>query len=272
MGALLIKKEEGVLTLNKRREGGTKRPTITKLPVDKERHLDPNELLAGLGSPTEQALFQLHEVVGAFEKALPPPRFFRVVIFGSARVTPEDREYQDIAEFSRKITEQIGCDIVTGGGPGIMEAASRGARDGRSKRTRVRSVGVCIDRIRGRDEPANGFLSHQYRHGNFFTRLHQFARLGGRGVFIVSEAAGIGSKLELAMIEQLLQVGHLDFCRLVAIGDMWREHMEWQRKYMVPRFISPEEMAHVELVATTMDALPIVAEAHQQFRRMKAAG
>jgi len=202
------------------------------------------------------------------ERALPPPRFFRAVIFGSARVEAGDDAYEDARTLARALSKN-GIDIVTGGGPGIMEAASRGAMEGRTNK-RVWSWGVCIEQLNREEEP-NAFLSRAYKHRNFFTRLHQFARLGGCGVFVVMPG-GFGSDLEEATILQLLQVRHLKEALLIEIGQMWREKIAWRKKWMVPHFASSDDVTgNIISFDHAIEALPVILEAHHRFKGLRVA-
>ena len=230
-----------------------------------------DSLLNVLGAPTEEALYQLHEVVGKFERALPPPNRFRAIIFGSSRVKPGSAEYEETRAFARALSER-GLDIVTGGGPGIMEAASKGAMEGRQRNPRVWSWGICIESVYDRFEPPNDFLSRAYRHRNFFTRLHQFARLGASGVFVVMPG-GIGTLLEIAMIWQLLQVKHLKGCRLIIADPMWHAIIETFKEHAIARgYMRAEEAEHLTLVSSVKEALPLVIDDFKNFKKKRAAG
>ncbi len=229
------------------------------------------EVVQKLGiTAAEDAFFSLLDTVGKFEAALPSPKHFRTIIFGSARVQPGETEYEQTRELARILAER-GINIVTGGGPGIMEAANRGTIEGR-RHAGTFSFGLCIENLRGRNELPNTYLSRAYRHKNFFGRLHQFARLGGSGAFVVMPG-GLGSDLEEAMITQLLQVGHLKATPLIEIGEMWAEKAAWRRKYMVPRFADEQDVnKNIILRPHAIDALPIILEAHARFKVQKAAG
>jgi len=226
---------------------------------------DPVSLLNGLTS-TEEVLFKLLEGIGDFEQTLKPPKFFRTIIFGSARVEPETPVYEETRRLARELARR-GVNIVTGGGPGLMEAANRGAMEGRNHK--ALSFGVCIEQL-NRNEKPNEYLRRAYRHRHFCTRLHQFARLGGSGAFVVMPG-GVGTTLELALILQLLQVGHLRDVPLIAIGEMWSEYKHWALRSMTPAYANATELERLQVVATVDEALPIVIEAHQRFKARRAA-
>jgi len=71
------------------------------------------------------------------------PDHFRVTIFGSARIKPNDPRYNQVYQLAKRIAHKD-YDIVTGGGPGIMEAANKGHQDGRKKGSDVHSYGLTI--------------------------------------------------------------------------------------------------------------------------------
>ena len=71
----------------------------------------------------QEAILSLWQVVNGLSSIEPPRRErYRVTIFGSARLTKDEKIYQDVKRLASELT-YLGCDIVTGGGPGLMEAA-----------------------------------------------------------------------------------------------------------------------------------------------------
>src|SRR5687768_695324 len=68
---------------------------------------------------------------------------FRVCIFGSARIRPQDPTYKDIYRLACELATH-GMDIVTGGGPGLMEAANRGVRDARNGRSKSYGLPILL--------------------------------------------------------------------------------------------------------------------------------
>ena len=118
--------------------------------------------------------------------------------------------------------------IVTGGGPGLMEAANEGAASSRGTR-KTRSFGLTISIPY---EKANPYLDTVTAHRTFFSRLHHFVRMSQ--AFIIFPG-GIGTSLELFMVWQLLQVGFLTERPVVLVGDMWRGLLDWMRREMVSR-------------------------------------
>ena len=93
---------------------------------------------------------------------------YRVTIFGSARAQPGSFTYEETKRTAAALAA-LGCDIITGGGPGLMQAANEGAA---SCSDRVQSVGIRVDLPFEQD--VNAFVGQAYEHRTFFTRLHQF--------------------------------------------------------------------------------------------------
>ncbi len=175
----------------------------------------------------EDALVDLWAVVNELARIRPPkPKYYRVTIFGSSRMRSGDRLFEDVRDLARQLSA-MGCDIVTGGGPGLMEAANEGAKLGDPDNV-TRSFGLPIE-LSTEEEP-NPFVEKLYRHRTFFSRLHQFVRLSS--AFIVVPG-GIGTLLETTMIWQLCQVKHVSEVPLIFLGEMWEELRVWAREHML---------------------------------------
>lgn len=186
-------------------------------------------------------------------------RYFRVAIFGSSRIQPEDEGYEQARELARRLSH-IGCDIVTGGGPGLMTAANEGARRG-AYRYKTRSFGLTI--LLPMEEQPNPFLDEVAEHKTFFSRLHQFIRLS-HGYVVVD--GGIGTTLEALMVLQLLQVGHLENRPLVFVGPMWVGLRDWiERDVIGPGLASPGDLDHAHFVDTVDEAVAILRAARDRF-------
>src|SRR5499426_1881199 len=149
---------------------------------------------------------------------------YRVSIFGSARAGKGSFGYEETKRVAAALAE-LGCDIVTGGGPGLMEAANEGAA---SSPEHVRSVGIRVDLPF--EQEVNTFVGQAFEHRTFFTRLHQFVLASD--AFLVAPG-GIGTVLEMLMIWQLLQVRHLVDTPLVLVGKMWPGLVQWARSSML---------------------------------------
>ncbi len=186
-------------------------------------------------------------------------RYFRVAIFGSSRIRTENEHYARVRELARQLSF-IGCDIVTGGGPGLMMAANEGARRG-AYRYHTRSFGLTI--LLPLEEQPNPFLDQISSHKTFFSRLHQFIRLGH--AYVVVEG-GIGTTLEAIMVLQLLQVGVLRDRTLIFVGPMWKGLRSWLHDEVIARGLaSPGDLDIAHWVTTIEEAVEIVRAERNRF-------
>jgi uncharacterized protein (TIGR00730 family) len=175
----------------------------------------------------EHAVTGLWEVVNELTRLRRTTRHnYRVTIFGSARLKPATPAYNAVKKLAAELTK-MGCDIISGGGPGLMQAANEGAHSVQPK-ARKRSVGIRIELPF--EQEVNPFVGQMYEHRTFFSRLHHF--------MIVSDAfvvvpGGIGTLLELSLAWQLLQVRQLYNTPLILVGKMWAELVQWGRRSML---------------------------------------
>lgn len=205
----------------------------------------------------EKALFELWNTASTLSQLHPPKSpYYRVSIFGSARIEREDALYGQIKSLSSQLSA-MGCDIVTGGGPGLMQAANEGENEG-DPTNRTRSIGVRVELPF--EQGANPYVEKAFLHRTFFSRLQHFLRLSN--AFIVVNG-GIGTALETLMVWQLLQVKHIENVPLIFLGTMWRELVEWAKRNMVshtPPLAGASDMAIPQCVETTQEAVALIAE------------
>jgi uncharacterized protein (TIGR00730 family) len=191
---------------------------------------------------------------------------YRVTIFGSARAGPWTFGYDETRRMARGLTE-LGCDIVTGGGPGLMSAANEGASEANAG-AQAQSVGILIS-LPSEQEP-NAFVTQMYEHGTFFTRLHHFVLTSD--AYVVAPG-GIGTVLEAMMIWQLLQVGHIRDAPLLFVGRMWPDLVRWARTHMLDEGVelaSQQDLAIPRCVASGVEAIEIIREEHERWLRGQA--
>ena len=183
---------------------------------------------------------------------------FRVTIFGSARTDKDHWVYAEVKRVAADLAA-LGCDIVTGGGPGLMQAANEGAESAGAA-GRIQNMGIRVHLPF--EQEVNPFVEQAFEHGSFFTRLHHFVLVSD--AFVVMPG-GIGTVLEATMIWQLLQVRHLYDVPLVLVGPMWRELVDWARRFMLrPGFelASPGDMQIPQCVDTADEAIALVRARH----------
>lgn len=205
----------------------------------------------------------LWDVVNNLTRLRPTRRDrYRVTIFGSARLAPGSPGYEATKACAAALAE-LGCDIITGGGPGLMQAANEGAHSS----GRAQSLGIRVDLPF--EQEVNSFVTQAFEHRTFFTRLHQFVLTSD--AYIVAPG-GIGTVLETLMIWQLLQVGHLRGTPLILVGAMWPGLVEWARTNMLsttPPLAAAEDLNLPQCVAGADEAIALIRSCHARWREHK---
>ena len=206
------------------------------------------------------SILGLWDVVGELTRIRPSSRErYRVTIFGSARARPGTFGYDETRRAAAALAA-MGCDIITGGGPGLMQAANEGAS---SVNGRAQSIGIRVDLPF--EQGVNAFVTEVFEHRTFFTRLHQFVLASD--AFVVAPG-GIGTVLETMMVWQLLQVKHLDDTPLILVGRMWPGLLEWARESMAatdPPLAGVEDLAIPLCVADADAAIEILRQHHARW-------
>jgi uncharacterized protein (TIGR00730 family) len=209
-------------------------------------------------------MFGLWEIVNNLTRLRPSKRErYRVTIFGSARAQPGTYVYNEVKRVAAALAE-MGCDIITGGGPGLMQAANEGAAAVNAPE-RNRSVGIRVELPF--EQEVNPFVEQAFEHKTFFTRLHHFVLTSD--AFVVAPG-GIGTVLELMMIWQLLQVRHVRDTPLILVGKMWAGLVDWARAHLLtsqPPLANPEDMTIPRCVGTADEAIALIREHHARWQR-----
>jgi hypothetical protein len=175
----------------------------------------------------ERAITGLWEVVNELTRFRRTTRQnYRVTIFGSARLKSGTVAYERVKQLAAELTK-MGCDIISGGGPGLMQAANEGALSIGPEALK-RSVGIRVELPF--EQKINPFVGQAYKHRTFFSRLHHFMILSDAFVVV---PGGIGTLLELSLAWQLLQVRKLYNTPLILVGKMWPELIKWGRRSML---------------------------------------
>jgi hypothetical protein len=216
---------------------------------------------------------------------------YRVTIFGSARARPGTEAYEETKRAAAALAE-MGCDIITGGGPGLMQAANAGVESSSAaggdsdladettlpgKSTLAggptlpggsKSMGIRVDLPF--EQEVNPFVELAYEHKTFFTRLHHFVLASD--AFIVAPG-GIGTVLELMMIWQLLQVRHLENTPLILVGKLWPPLVDWVRASMLSfetPLINAEDVDIPICVANADEAIAIIRDHRAKWLQRNA--
>jgi uncharacterized protein (TIGR00730 family) len=205
-------------------------------------------------------VLNLWKVVNNLTRLRPSKRErYRVAIFGSARAQQGTFVYEEVKRVATAFAS-MGCDIVTGGGPGLMQAANEGA----SVAGAPGSVGIRVELPFEQD--VNPFVEQAFEHETFFTRLHHFVIASDAFVVV---PGGIGTVLETLMIWQLLQVRHVDNVPLILVGKMWRGLVEWAKVSMLdPRLAlaNPEDLQIPTCLDTADEAIAVVRDLHGKWQ------
>lgn len=189
---------------------------------------------------------------------------FRVVIFGSARIKPGTRDYNRIYSLARMIGEE-GMDVVTGGGPGLMDAAMSGHFAGKRDRNHSHEIGLQIKLPREQHDSKHLDVKKEFE--RFSERLDTFMVLAN---VIVVAPGGVGTILELFYTWQLMQVQHTCKLPIILLGDMWPDLVEWIKRWPGKhKLLDEEDIEMLYLSKHCKDAMQIIRAAHKEFKENK---
>ena len=182
-----------------------------------------------------------------------------VSVFGSARTKPENKYYKLAEEIAFKLTRE-GYGVITGGGPGIMEAANRGAKAGGGK-----SVGLNI--VLPFEQSSNPFIDRDnlINFNYFFVRKTIFLRYS-QG--FIALPGGLGTLDELFEALTLVQTNKIaKFPIVLAGGEYWRGLLEWIKETMLDaeKNVSPEDLDLFQVVDTADEAVKVIVDFYSQY-------
>ena len=174
-----------------------------------------------------------------------------VSVFGSARTPPDDRYYQLAVELGRKLAT-AGYTVITGGGPGIMEAANRGAFEVKGD-----SVGLNIDLPF--EQIPNPYINKALNFRYFFCRKVMFAKYSQA---IVTFPGGFGTLDELFEHLTLIQTLKIPAMPIILFGrEFWQGLLDWMEKELLDRkLISPEDIHLYQVTDSIDEVLAILAD------------
>jgi len=191
----------------------------------------------------------LAEFVEGFEKlAKVDPA---VTVFGSARVKEGDKQYALAREIGRKLAEE-GVTVITGGGPGIMEAANRGAYD-----VGGTSVGLNIELPF--EQQANPYVNKSVTFDYFFVRKVMLVKYANAFVIL---PGGFGTMDELFEAITLIQTGKIMPFPTILVGrDYWGGLVNWIGDRMLEvGYINKSDMNFLQVVDTADEVLSVIKE------------
>jgi len=183
---------------------------------------------------------------------LPKPA---VTLFGSARVEEGHPAYEEASKVGRRFAE-AGFTVVTGGGPGVMEAANRGAREGGGL-----SVGFNI--VLPHEQESNPYLDVEVVFEHFYVRKTMFVK-AAEGFVIFP--GGFGTLDELFEALTLIQTGKiLDFPVVLFDAEYWRGLLGWIRDpLLADGMISPEDWDNLHVTNDPEEAVRLVVECYER--------
>lgn len=182
-----------------------------------------------------------------------------VTIFGSARVAPDHPQYQAAITTARQLSE-AGFAIITGGGPGLMEAANRGAREANG-----RSIGCTIELPF--EAGANPYVDLEVRFRYFFVRKTMFVKYASAFVIF---PGGFGTLDELFEALTLIQTGKVRNFPVILVGSAyWSGLIDWFRSTMLAE--QKINAADLDLLTLCDDPAEICALVQQAYQDRKAA-
>lgn len=179
-----------------------------------------------------------------------------VAIFGSARTKPDDPYYKLTTEIAIELTK-LGFGIITGGGPGIMEAANKGACE-----SNATSVGLNI-RL-PYEKHGNQYIDKEIDFNYFFVRKTLFMRYA-QGYIVMP--GGLGTLDELFEALTLIQTDKMVDFPVVLVGkEYWSGLIQWMREVLLTRqMIKEEDFDIFHLVDTKEEAVTVIKEFYEKF-------
>ena len=166
-----------------------------------------------------------------------------VTIFGGSKCNENSEEYQQAMEIGSRLAE-AGFTICTGGYLGVMEAASRGARE---KGGRV--FGIVMNQFKS--EP-NRYLTDKVASAHFYERLQNLIT---RSVGFIAIRGGMGTVTEISLVWNKLMTGVLEPRPLVLLGDSWKKVVEAWKENLV---VSDADISLLDFASTAEEACQIV--------------
>ncbi len=174
-----------------------------------------------------------------------------VTIFGGSQCGENSPEYQQAEELGARLAK-AGFTICTGGYLGVMEAASRGAREAGG-----RVFGIVMNQFKS--EP-NRYLTDKVASDHFYDRLQNLIT---RSVGFVALRGGMGTVTEVSLVWNKLQTGVLERRPLVLLGDCWKEVVTaWQKNLVV----SDSDVALLDFAESAEEAARILVEKSEEVR------
>lgn len=225
--------------------------------MDNSKSESVNNLKQELG-PSQEDLWRVFRIMAEFVEGFETMGKIKpsIAVFGSARTKSSNKYYKMTVKVAKELTKK-GFGIITGGGPGIMEAANRGATESKGS-----STGVNIELPH--EQNANKFIDRDkllnFRY--FFVRKVMFFKYA-QGYVIMP--GGFGTIDEFFEVLTLIQTGKTERVPIVVMGkEYWKPLMNWLNKYMLDfNFIEDFDMDLFKLTDDPKEAAQIIYDFHR---------
>ena len=199
----------------------------------------------------------MSEFVQSFEEMRDKPKML-VSVFGSARTKEDDPVYASARQLGNLLAE-AGYGVITGGGPGVMEAASRGAYEKNGI-----SVGLNIELPM--EQHPNPYQTHSISFNYFFVRKVSFLKYS---TAVIVYPGGFGTLDELSEVLTMVQTGKINLIPIIFVNrKFWGGLIRWFKNTMLKeKMISPEDMDLIEVVDSAEEAVAYLKECHRYGKR-----
>ena len=171
-----------------------------------------------------------------------------VTVFGSARIKSKDPLYNDAYELGKSLSN-IGYNVFTGGGPGIMSAANKGAYEGKSK-----SIGLNIDLPQ--EQSSNPYLDENITFDYFFSRKVMLVKYSSACVYF---PGGYGTADELMEVLTLMQTNKMKKVPIILYDSkFWASLLLWIEQSVEKSYVSKENFELIRVVDSVEEIINIV--------------
>lgn len=171
-----------------------------------------------------------------------------VTVFGSARIKPTDPLYNDAYELGKSLSN-AGYNVFTGGGPGIMSAANKGAYEGKSK-----SIGLNIDLPQ--EQSSNPYLDENITFDYFFSRKVMLVKYSSACVYF---PGGFGTADELMEVLTLMQTNKMKKVPIILYDSkFWESLLLWIEQSVEKSYVSRENFELIRVVDSVEEIINIV--------------
>lgn len=189
-----------------------------------------------------------------------------ITFFGSARFDESNEYYQSARELSRRITSELGLTVVTGGGPGIMEAANRGAHEylnGKGNKNKgIKSIGMTIELPQ--EQVTNKYVNYSADFYYFFSRKVALAYSARAYVYFPGGFGTLDEFFEILTLKQTFKIPNIPI--ILCGKEFWQPLLEYidQTVYQHANAISKNEMKLYVLTDDHDEILDIIANSNRE--------